>query len=88
MLGCFTYIFVQDWKSKNLLQKIGLTENIIVAGDTRYDRVSAIAENLKVIPAIEKFKGDTDVLIAGSTWPGDEELLFLNACHAYPKVGN
>ncbi len=76
MLGCFTYIFVQDWKSKNLLQKIGLTENIIVAGDTRYDRVSAIAENLKVIPAIEKFKGDTDVLVAGSTWPGDEELLF------------
>lgn len=75
MLGCFTWLFVQDWRSKNLLQKIGLTDNVIVAGDTRYDRVSAIAERLRTIPDAEQFKGDTDILIAGSTWPGDEEIL-------------
>jgi 3-deoxy-D-manno-octulosonic-acid transferase len=76
MLGSFTYLFVQDWKSKTLLQKIGFTDKVIVAGDTRYDRVSAIAENLEAIPSIVKFKGATDILIAGSTWPGDEEILW------------
>jgi len=76
MLQCFTYLFVQDWKSKTLLQTIGLTNNVIVAGDTRYDRVSAIAEHLKEIPEAANFKNGCHVLIAGSTWPEDEQVIY------------
>ncbi len=75
MLHCFTYLFVQDDESKKLLATIGLNENVIVAGDTRYDRVIAIAASVKPFPLIEKFKEADKLIIAGSTWPADEEIL-------------
>lgn len=48
---------------------------VIVAGDTRYDRVTEIAAKAEVLPAIEAFKNGSDLLIGGSTWPEDEQLL-------------
>lgn len=75
MLQCFTLIFVQDVESKRLLQTIGIDDNVLLSGDTRYDRVSEIAEIAKKFPLIEKFKGKDCLLIAGSTWPDDEKLL-------------
>jgi 3-deoxy-D-manno-octulosonic-acid transferase len=44
-------------------------------GDTRFDRVSEIAKSVKKFPLIESFKGSDPIVIAGSTWPDDEELL-------------
>ncbi len=75
----FEHFFVQNETSAQLLKNIGLN-NISVAGDTRFDRVAAIAKAAKKIPAVEKFKGEHLLFIAGSTWKPDEELLieFIN----------
>ncbi len=73
-LDAFDRIFVQNEESRELLHGIGF-DNVIVAGDTRFDRVAAIAEAVKRIDAIETFKGDAPLFIAGSTWKPDEEIL-------------
>ena len=75
MLRCFDYLFVQDETSVNLLSGIGLTGNVIVSGDTRYDRVAEIASKVSRYPLVEKFQEGENLLIAGSTWPDDEKLL-------------
>lgn len=67
-------IFVQDEASKALLRTIGV-EHVVVAGDTRFDRVREIAAQSERIPIVESFKGDDDLFVAGSTWERDEELL-------------
>ncbi|HRF20037.1 MAG TPA: 3-deoxy-D-manno-octulosonic acid transferase, partial [Chitinophagaceae bacterium] len=46
-----------------------------VSGDTRFDRVIEIAENFNPIPEIEKFIQNNPVIVAGSTWPEDENVL-------------
>jgi 3-deoxy-D-manno-octulosonic-acid transferase len=74
MLKCFSYFFVQDKESFELLRSININ-NVIVTGDTRFDRVSEIAENFKPISEIEKFCGNSNVLVAGSTWPNDEKII-------------
>ncbi|NCC47126.1 MAG: 3-deoxy-D-manno-octulosonic acid transferase, partial [Bacteroidia bacterium] len=44
MLRYFTHIFVQDVGSEELLAEIGIS-NVSVAGDTRFDRVSKVAQS-------------------------------------------
>ena len=74
MLKCFSYIFVQNESSKQLLAGIGFKENISISGDTRFDRVIEIAEKFEPIPLIETFIGNSKkVIVAGSTWEEDEE---------------
>jgi 3-deoxy-D-manno-octulosonic-acid transferase len=75
MLSRFDHLFVQNKSSKDLVDSIGLAAICTVSGDTRFDRVIAIAENFKPIPAIEQFVGDNKAIIAGSTWKEDEEVL-------------
>ncbi len=74
MLKAIKYFFVQNETSKHLLNKLGYT-NVSVGGDTRFDRVVEIAEKAEKYPEIEKFKGFNKILIAGSTWKEDEEIL-------------
>lgn len=74
MLSCFQHLFLQDQPSQELLHKIGINKTT-VAGDTRYDRVSAIADKFERIPEVEKFIGNHPVIVCGSTWPEDEEEL-------------
>ncbi|TNF40953.1 MAG: 3-deoxy-D-manno-octulosonic acid transferase [Bacteroidetes bacterium] len=79
MLFNVEHFFIQNEKSGELLKTIGIS-NFTVSGDTRFDRVAAIAGSAKEIPLVEKFKGDRLLIIAGSTWKPDEELLaeFIN----------
>jgi len=79
MLSQVEHLFVQNEKSGELLKTIGLS-NFTVSGDTRFDRVAAIAKVSKEIPIVEKYRGNSLLLIAGSTWKPDEELLaaFIN----------
>lgn len=79
MLYQVEHLFVQNEKSGELLKTIGIS-NFTVSGDTRFDRVAAIAKSSKEIPIVEKFRGGSPVIIAGSTWKPDEELLaaFIN----------
>ena len=74
MLIKFDHLFVQDEKSVQLLREAGINR-CSVAGDTRIDRVVAIAGDAKNIPLIEKFKGKSLLIVGGSTWKPDEDLL-------------
>ncbi len=74
VLAGVDHFFVQNQESARLLGEIGL-ENRTVTGDTRFDRVAEIAAARKDLPLIEKFKGDSALIVAGSTWPPDEEIL-------------
>ncbi len=75
ILKLFTAIYVQDESSARLLREHGI-EHVEVAGDTRFDRVHAIAEQAKDIPQVARFAASSNkVIVAGSTWPKDEELL-------------
>lgn len=75
MLSRFELLTVQDKRSEQLLQKIGLGGKVHLTGDTRYDRVAQIAAAAKDLPLIEVFKGTGKLVIAGSTWPEDERML-------------
>ena len=74
MLGFVTYFFLQDERSQQLLQHIGIN-NSVVSGDTRFDRVWANAQQPKQVPFIGEFKNGQKIFICGSTWPDDETLL-------------
>lgn len=83
-LRSFETLFVQDERSKELLAGIGIT-NVVVAGDTRFDRVLAIADSAERVALVEEFKGDKHLFVAGSTWGPDEEIL-LPLIKANPDV--
>lgn len=85
MLGCFTYFFVQNEKSKSLLNKLDFSNNVNIAGDTRFDRVIEIAEKFEPLPLIEKFCGISKVVVAGSTWEEDEEE-WTHYVKAHPQI--
>lgn len=72
MLQCFTHFFVQNEESAELLLSVGIKENVSISGDTRFDRVIEIAEKFEPLPLIEKFCGNSKVIVAGSTWDDDE----------------
>ena len=73
MLNCFNRIFVQNIYAKELLEPLKLQPDVIVAGDTRFDRVINLAENNTTqFLEIEKFCASHKVMVAGSTWEDDE----------------
>jgi 3-deoxy-D-manno-octulosonic-acid transferase len=73
-LDAVTHFFVQDEGTVELLHKVGY-DNVTLCGDTRFDRVAAIAEQVKPFPEVERFISGRKCIIAGSTWPPDERLL-------------
>ncbi|BDB51847.1 3-deoxy-D-manno-octulosonic acid transferase [Flavobacterium ammonificans] len=73
-LDAFSYFFVQNEKSEQLLLQLGKS-NCIVSGDTRFDRVASILEKDNTLDFIAEFKNNKTTFVAGSTWPKDEELL-------------
>jgi len=75
MLSWYDALQVQDRKSLFLLQQLSPALPVVLGGDTRYDRVAAIAARLKEIETAALFKGKSRLLVAGSTWPADEALL-------------
>ena len=83
MLHYFDHILVQNEESINLLKRIGIT-NTTLAGDTRFDRVAQVVITKKTIPIAEAFKNNCPLLIVGSAWPEDMDVLipFLNT---FPK---
>lgn len=81
MLHCFTHLFVQNESSLLLLKRIGITTNVSISGDSRFDRVIQIASHVESIEWIKDFCGDYPVIIAGSTWTEDDEALDHFANH-------
>lgn len=75
MLRMFQHIYIQNDTSGELLRGIGIT-NFTVAGDTRFDRVVKIASSSPEIDLARRFAADADkVIVAGSTWPPDENII-------------
>lgn len=89
MLTCFNHLFVQDQRSKALLEEYGIT-NVTVTGDTRFDRVLDVRRQAREISVVERFvkneKGEQMLtLVAGSSWPQDEEML-LRYFNEHPEM--
>ena len=75
MLGCFSYLYVQDDESRELLHGIGI-DNVTVCGDTRLDRVLQIKAQAKEFPEIAAMtSGDKLTLVMGSSWQPDEDII-------------
>jgi 3-deoxy-D-manno-octulosonic-acid transferase len=79
-------IFVQNKQSVDLLLKHGITK-VILAGDTRFDRVIEIARYPKRFKEIETLCKGKKVIVSGSTWPEDEEFI-LDAYHELKRKNN
>lgn len=73
-LGAFTYFFVQNESSFQLLKKINFT-NAEVTGDTRFDRVFQVMQQNHKYAAAASFVLGSTVCVAGSTYTEDEVLL-------------
>ena len=74
MLERATLLLVQNEQSAQLLRNAGMN-NYKITGDTRFDRVKSIVHDQKTLPLISAFKGTKTILIGGSTWEEDEEIL-------------
>jgi len=75
-LNLINHFFVQNQHSKQLLDAIHIPQNTI-AGDTRFDRVKQIIHQDNQLDFMDNFKGDSKLIVVGSSWPKDEEL-FIN----------
>ena len=84
ILQNFEHLYVQDENSKKLLKDIGITK-VSVTGDTRFDRVLEIRSQAKELPLIEQFSKGNFTLIAGSSWPKDEEI-FIDYFNRHPEM--
>jgi 3-deoxy-D-manno-octulosonic-acid transferase len=73
MLTYFTHIFVQNSESQQLLKGINISSDI--CNDTRFDRVYDILQQRRQFETLSLFKGDKKLLIAGSTWQRDADII-------------
>lgn len=64
---------MQDQAHTTLLDKYQMPYAVV--GDTRVDRVAALASEQRTTPEIDAFCAGGPVLVAGSTWLPDEQLL-------------
>lgn len=79
MLRQFSAFLVQNQTSVDLLKSVGI-QSVILAGDTRFDRVTEVAAARKAIDMAATFKNQEPLLVVGSAWPADMDVLipFLN----------
>ncbi|GIV36925.1 MAG: hypothetical protein KatS3mg032_1304 [Cyclobacteriaceae bacterium] len=82
----FNHFFVQNTASAEVLQRIGINQ-VTVAGDTRFDRVWQLLQVHEKFPVIEQFKGADKLMVVGSSWPEDLDVLlpFIHDQHRHTK---
>lgn len=74
-LEAFSYFFVQNESSKKLIQRLGY-QNVMISGDTRFDRVMSILKRDNSLDFMDEFcTANSKTIVIGSSWPKDEELL-------------
>lgn len=78
-LNLINHFFVQNLHSKQLLDAIHITQNTIT-GDTRFDRVKQIIHQDNQLDFMDDFKGNSKLIVVGSSWPKDEAL-FIDLIH-------
>lgn len=75
ILSFFTFLFVQNQLSAQLMNSIGFKEQLMICGDSRFDRVASIEQRFEPILLVSKFCKDNNTIVAGSTWTEDDEEL-------------
>ncbi len=85
MINCFHFLFLQNDDSKKLADSLIDKSKSMVSGDTRFDRVVAIAENFTDVPEVKEFCGSNKVIVAGSTWEEDEAEL-IHYVKKHPEI--
>lgn len=84
VLHRIAHFYVQNEASRELLAGIGVTQ-VSVVGDTRFDRVIDIRDAAKPLPLAERFAGCWKVLVAGSSWQPDEDII-IPYFNAHPNL--
>ncbi len=88
-LGCFTQIYTVGEDETELFVKANRSLAVHTAADTRFDRIISVIEKSKddtpIIPN-GYFKPDDTVLVAGSTWQKDEEII-IESLNALEQTG-
>jgi 3-deoxy-D-manno-octulosonic-acid transferase len=74
ILDKYAEIFVQDEASFNLLKENNIKS--VITGDTRFDRVLANKAKAQKNTIIESFAGNKKIIVLGSSWQPEEELIF------------
>ena len=73
-LRTLRHVFVQDDRSAELLKEVGM-DRVTRAGDTRFDRVAALAGQAPRLDRMESFLGDHPCWVIGSAWIQDVKVL-------------
>lgn len=73
-LKSFEHFFVQDERSKRLLNKLNI-QDITISGDTRFDRVSQILQQDNSLDFLDSFKGQNKCVVYGSIWKDDMPII-------------
>ena len=84
MLRTYAHLYVQNEQSRELLARIGIN-NVSTIGDTRFDRVVDIRRQAKELPIVKAFAVNKNVLVAGSSWPKDEDI-FIDYFNRHPEL--
>ena len=74
ILQQFDHFFVQNESSQQLLSSIKIA-NVTITGDSRFDRVIENRDKAKENTLIQRFQGNDELVIVGSSWPADEAIL-------------
>lgn len=69
-------IYCVSSDDKDGIQRLGVSTPIEVIGDTRYDQVKFRLDHPKALPENLQPDSSSLCLVAGSTWPEDERVLF------------
>jgi len=88
VLNFYTTIYTQDKQSLILLHKLQITSGIL-SGDTRFDRVMQICSAPKKLNEIQNFTNHSFTIIAGSSWPIDEDYLiesYIQIIKLHPSI--
>jgi 3-deoxy-D-manno-octulosonic-acid transferase len=76
--------------SQSLKELLRYPERLVVTGDTRYDQVLFRTQSKKIETVLpEKWRDNSMLFVAGSTWPSDEEVLlpaFAAARNQLPEL--
>ena len=80
MLALFTRILVQDETSLQLIAPITDDKQVLITGDTRFDRVLQTVNEKKEIDWIAQLSNHKNI-IAGSTWEEDEVIISKATAH-------
>jgi 3-deoxy-D-manno-octulosonic-acid transferase len=70
----FDFFFAQNKETVDLLASLNLQSTL--TGDTRFDRVFEITKSNDEIEIAKQFKGNQKLLVAGSCWAEDMDVLY------------